>query len=289
MAWGETQGTGVARLRVLQSLPRQHQAYLFGEIRKLCTNYLASLSLPTADRESVAGELFSEVMAKLLGVGGAAVGGDDGKGEAAPYACPADDDPKRDCRVAWLLSEVGGRQALAHRLEDMRRQRHGRWREGGYRTDQLVDEHVAGLSVDPDEPHDERDTQRVWQGVLVAAASAFEPGEDVYVLLELMAGDAEIQAAFGPGWPVRRIVGALNRQHPGMPWNDDRVENAKRRLTNWIARLQRDRGLDQADLKDLFAGLSREAERRNKPPPLQPPRTLRPSAPVSVNRDRTRP
>ena len=136
----------------------------------------------------------------------------------------------------------------------------------------------------PDDPHDERDTRRVWQGVLIAAASAFEPGEDAYVLLELMAGDAEIQAGFGPGWPVRRMVEALNRQQAGMPWNDDRVENAKRRLTNWIARLQRDRGLDQTDLEDLFARLSREAERRNKPSPVQPPRALRPSAAVLVDR-----
>jgi hypothetical protein len=250
----------------------------------LCINYVASHAIPTADREGVAAELFSEVMAKLLGVGGAAVGGDDGDGHEAPYAFTAHDDPKRDGRVAWLLSEVGGRQALAHRLEDMRRQRHGRWREGGYRVDQLAYEHVASLSVDPDDPHDERDTRRVWQGVLIAAASAFEPGEDAHLLLKLMAGNAEIQAAFGPGWPVRRIGEALNRQQPGMSWNDDRVENAKRRLTNWIARLQRHRGLDEADLKDLFARLSREAERRNKPSPVQPERALRPSAAALVDR-----
>jgi hypothetical protein len=85
-----------------------------------------------------------------------------------------------------------------------------------------------------------------------------EAGADVLLLLDLMAHDPEVQSGFGAEWPVSQIVSALNLKHSIPLWNDDRVENAKKRLKNWIVRLKRIHGLDAGDLMDLFARRDRE-------------------------------
>jgi len=69
-----------------------------------------------------------------------------------------------------------------------------------------------------------------------------------------------VQACFGSGWPVRTIVEALNRRHPAPAWDDDRVENAKKRLKNWIVRMKREQSLDSIDLMSLFVRVARERE-----------------------------
>lgn len=248
-------GVATTRLRVLNSLPRRHQDYCFAEVRRLCAVYIASLGLPPSERQSATLELVSEVMAKLAGASTFSAERTDvqGKGDEPPHACTISDDPGRDGRVVWLIGEVGGSNALRHRQEDIRRRLHGRWREGGYRTAQLGEEHVADLAVDPEDPHRDQDSRKIWQGVLAAAASHFRPEEDVSVLLDLLAHDDQIQSAFGAEWPVSHIVVALNQKHPHPPWTDDRVDNAKRRLRNWIGRIRRDHGLDSTGLMDLFA------------------------------------
>ena len=71
--------------------------------------------------------------------------------------------------------------------------------------------------------------------------------------LYLMARDFDIQAGFDAAWPITQMVNTLNQSHPNPPWNDDRVENAKKRLKNWIVCLRRTHGLDETDLMDLFA------------------------------------
>jgi len=75
--------------------------------------------------------------------------------------------------------------------------------------------------------------------------------------LQVLAHDPEVQAGFGVEWPVRKITEALNIIYPVPPWNDDRVENAKKRLRNWIGGIKRDHGLDQTDLLALFARYGR--------------------------------
>jgi hypothetical protein len=169
------------------------------------------------------------------------------------------DNPKRDERVVWLIDQVGGQQALKHRYEDIRRRLHGgKWRNNGYRQVQLETAHIEGLSVEPDDPHHEDDVRNVWRGLLAMAVSEFEPGADVLLVLDLMAHDYEVLGGFGAEWPVSQMVSALNLKHPIPPWNDDRVENAKKRLKNWIVRLKRIRGLDASDLMDLFARRGRK-------------------------------
>lgn len=251
-------GVATTRLRVLNSLPRRHQDYFFAEVRRLCAAYIASLGVPPSERQSATLELVSEVMAKLAGA--SALSGErtdvHGSGHGLPDANTISDDPRRDGRVVWLIGEVGGSSALRHRQEDIRRRLHGRWREGGYRIAQLDDEHIAELAVDPEDPHRDQDSRKIWQGVLAAATSHFGPEEDVSILLDLLAHNDQIQTAFGTEWPVSDIVVALNKKHPHPPWTDDRVDNAKRRLRNWIGRIKRDYGLDSIGLMDLFARCS---------------------------------
>lgn len=253
MTLEEMRAVGTTRLGVLNSLPRQHQDRFFEEIRKLCAAYVASRG--ASHNESDVLELFSEVMAKLLG---AATSGDrqrpgERDGEEPKPDWTIDEDPKRDGRVIWLVSEVGGRQALAHRHEDIRRRLYGRWREGSYKVEQLEEDHIVGLAVEPTDPYENEDNRRAWLGLVAAAKSEFEPNEDVSVLLDLLANDSEIQAAFGSEWPVRKIVDTLNQRNPTRLWNDDRVDNAKKRLKAWIGRVRRDYKIEPADLMHLFA------------------------------------
>ena len=251
-------GVATTRLRVLNSLPRRHQDYFFAEVRRLCAVYIASLGLPASERQSATLELVSEVMAKLAGAVALSAERTDvqGSGHELPDANTISDDPRRDGRVIWLIGEVGGSSALRHRQEDIRRRLYGRWREGGYRTAQLDEEHIADLAVDPEDPHRDQDSRKIWQGVLVAATSHFRPEEDVTILLDLLAHNDQIQSSFGAEWPVSQIVVELNKKHPHPPWTDDRVDNAKRRLRNWIGRIRRDYGLDSTGLMDLFARCS---------------------------------
>ena len=262
MTLEEMRAVGTTRLCVLNALPRQHQDYFFEEVRKLCAAYVASRGTPIAQRESESLELFSEVMAKLLGAvasgDGQHAGAKDGEEPKPDWA--VNKDPKRDGRVVWLVAEIGGRQALAHRHEDIRRRLYGRWREGSYKVEQLAEEHVVDLAVDPIDPHEDEDNRRAWRGLLAAAKSEFEPNEDVSVLLDLLASDSEIQAAFGSEWPVRQIVDTLNQRKPVRPWNDDRVDNAKKRLKGWIGRIRRDYKIEPADLMHLFAQYARKQE-----------------------------
>ena len=262
MTLADMRAVGATRLSVLNSLPRQHQDYFFEEIRKLCAGYIASLALPLAQRESQTLELVSEVMAKLLGASPAAgdAGADDVGHPAVPREWLIDKDPQRDSRVGWLIAEVGGRQALGHRNEDMRRRLYGRWREGGYRTEQLDEPHVTTLAVEPDDPHDEEDNRRAWRGLLVAAKKEFKASDDVTALLDVLANDAEIQSSFGSEWPVRKIADALNRRKPARTWNDERVDNAKKRLRTWIGRIRREYQIEPGDLMNVFAGIARRAE-----------------------------
>jgi hypothetical protein len=270
-SWAESKGlmtlvemraAGTTRLSVLNALPRQHQDYFFEAARKLCAAYVASRGAPIAQRESESLELFSEVMAKLLGAVAAGDGQHAGAkdGEEPSPDWTVDKDPKRDGRVVWLVAEIGGRQALAHRHEDIRRRLYGRWREGSYKVEQLAEEHVVDLAVDPIDPHEDEDNRRAWRGLLAAAKSEFEPNEDVSVLLDLLASDSKIQAAFGSEWPVRQIVDTLNQCKPVRPWNDDRVDNAKKRLKGWIGRIRRDYKIEPSDLMHLFAQYARKQE-----------------------------
>ena len=131
---------GELRLRVLNSLSATHQGYLFEKMRFLCRSYLRTRRVPTS--EVTAEELMSEICLKLLGT----VSLDDDKTEEFATTLPTEwsinpHDPEHDGRVVWLIEEIGGFDAIAHRYEDILRQRYGRVRPGrGRPTKQLDDE-----------------------------------------------------------------------------------------------------------------------------------------------------
>lgn len=312
MAVGEKYRRGEMALLVLHSLPAQHEMYFYQEIRRRCMDQIAFLGVPLIERASAAGELLSEVMAKLLGVGSSSSTDDDPRqANHVSRSVPSDeqwpsapsfqinsDAPEQDERVRWLIQEVGGRRALKHRFEDMRRRRWGRAQGLGYRFVQISalsnageagrDEDILAqqemrdgrLQEDHEDPHHDQDVRRAWTGMLAAASSRFKPHEDVRKLLDLLARDPDVQAGFGVEWPVRKIVDALNIIDPHPPWNDDRIENAKKRLRNWIGGMKRDHGLDQTDLMALFSryGRAAESDAGGKAPPASELETGTPSA-----------
>jgi hypothetical protein len=57
---------------------------------------------------------------------------------------------------------------------------------------------------------------------------------------------------------VGRLVTILNAEFSPASWSDDRVENAKKRLLNWVQRLMRQNGLDAADFEAVFARVARQ-------------------------------
>jgi hypothetical protein len=257
------------RLRVLWSLPPTHQRYVFEEIHRLSRLYLRNRRVPVS--EVTPEELVSEIWQKLLGTLSL-----DDVPECLPTA-PAEwtidlQAPEHDGRVVWLIEQIGGRDALAHRHEDIFRQRFGRsLPEGGRPIVQPATEDKL-YGILSESGHDgtlqQTDAQQVWRGLLITADLEFQPTDDVRMLLRVMADDPDIlDASSGEQWPIKMIVGLLDLRFSPPPWTDRRVDNAKRRLVNWIDRLMRKNGLDAVDLEGLFARVARQHE-RNQPEPL---------------------
>src|SRR5262245_16675574 len=253
------------RLRVLCSLPPRHQRYLFEEIRRLCREFLRSRRVPSS--EMTPEELLSETWQKLLGT--VSVPGDETPGVSFfdPDQATVDADaPERDGRVVWLIDQIGGPEAMAHRREDILRRRFGRSRAGSGRrmvqpqSDVEFSELVSD-AVEPSAALETADVLRVWRGLLATADLQFEPNDDLSKLLRLLAENPGLLLGSSSGqWPIQDIVAELNFRFPPRSWTIDRVDNAKRRLMNWIKRLKRKNGLDDVDLEALFARVAREQE-----------------------------
>jgi hypothetical protein len=205
-------------------------------------------------------ELLSEIWQKLLGT--LSLDNDE-----APGTNPAEwsinlQAPEEDGRVVWLIEEIGGSEAIAHRYEDVLRQRFGRSLPGrGRPTVQPGNEDEFENISEPGEcrPLEEADARRVWRGLLAMANLQFGRNDDVSMLLRLIADDPDIlDEASGDRWPVKKMVISLNNRFSPPLWTGDRVENAKKRLRSWINRLMRKNGLDATDLEALFARVARQ-------------------------------
>jgi hypothetical protein len=254
------------RLRVLLSLPATHQRYLFEKVMFLCSSYLRKEGVPFS--ELTPRELLSEVWLKLLGT----VSLDETEeftGAAAPECTVDPQAPKRDGRVVWLVQEIGGAGAIAHRHEDIRRERFGRAKPevGRPIVQPGVEDKTAELRSDPDQDIrlQEKDADRVWRGLLATASKQFQH-DDVSMLLRLMNDVRDILEDSSSQWPVNRIVALLNQQFPPPTWTDRRVDNAKKRLLKWISRLMQKNGFDATDLEALFARVSRREDDRKRVP-----------------------
>jgi hypothetical protein len=252
---------GELRLLVLQSLPQSHERYLFNEIRTLCSDYLRRNRISA--QEITADELLSEVWLKLVGTGSLP------NDEDLPALNPADWSvdlhmPERDGRIVWLIQEIGGSVAIAHRHADVRRRLFGRGRAtvqiGG--DEEPID---IGLCHEDDTNLRAADARRVWLGLLTVASREFLPEEDVAKLLRVLAWAPDIfEESSGTQWPVKRLVVLLNERFPPPDWKDRRVEDAKRRLNHWIIRLMKKNALDAIGLEDLFARVARRQEGRGR-------------------------
>jgi len=256
------------RLRVLCSLPAAHQRYLFEKVSVLCSSYLRKERVPLKELEPR--ELLSEVWLKLLGT----VSIDETE-EFTPEWSVDPDVPERDGRVEWLIREIGGSNALAHRHEDILRERFGRSRpEGGRRIDQLIENEITEPGLDSGQrvPLQHIDADRVWRGLLATATKQFQQHDDVSMLLRLMNDVRDILEDSSSQWPVNRIVALLNQQFPPPTWTDRRVDNAKKRLLKWISGLMQKNGLDATDLEALFAGVARREDDSKRVPTLHRPK-----------------
>ena len=260
--------SGTFALRVLWTLPRAHPAFVFNEIRGLCRHYLRSK--PEDAREISSEELVSEVWAKLIGR--ITMPDPDDAADRSNFPDPSDwtidpQAPENDGRVVWLIREIGGPRALAHRCEDIRRRRWGRATPGVGRP--LVQpSELPDVETDPDEGRlGSADAVNIWRGVLISAEQTFQPDDDVCKLLRMLAKvPGVLEGSQGSRWPVRRLVTVLNTEFSPPPWSDDRVENAKKRLLNWVQRLMRQNGLDATDLEAVFARVARQQVQQQMPP-----------------------
>jgi len=172
------------RLRVLWSLPPAHQRYVFEEIRRLSRLYLRNRRVLAS--EVTPEELVSEIWQKLLGTVSL-----NNPPESLPVP-PAEWSidplaPEGDGRVAWLIEQIGGLDALSHRHEDILRQRFGRSSsERGRRIVQpgIEDGPSDAGSSEPEWGRGlmETDAQRVWRGLLITAGLEFQPTDDVRIL-----------------------------------------------------------------------------------------------------------
>ena len=272
------------RLRAWTELPQRHRDEVCRQIRRRCEAFVASIRVEKVARQAEADGLVSEVVAHLLRA--TSTGREQPPMNDAPQTpsgltteagCPwpwlakgriDERDPAGDARVTWLLDETCNRQALFHRFEDMRRRdRGGKWDGTGYPMVAVDHQTIENLSGGYDPAESEMDalaiddSRRAWDGLVKLAVHQFGPDDDVVALVRVLGSDGETQDAFGTQWPIAKIVRALKGRGGDASWNDDRVENAKRRLTRCIAKIRQAHGLDAVDLRALLARYSREHDR----------------------------
>src|SRR5262245_12503621 len=227
-------------------------------------------------------ELLSEVWQKLLGA--VSVQSEEGVDSSAPDPTQVSidaDAPERDGRVVWLINEIGGSAGIAHRREDILRRRFGRASGGNGRplVQPRSDGEFTEIMSDADATSglEAADGALVWRGLLATAGLEFAPNDDLSKMLQLLAEHPEIlQDSSGGQWPITTLVVRLNNRYPPRTWTSDRVDNAKRRLLNWIQRLKRKNGLDEVDLEALFARVARQQERGSPTSPNRLHRHINP-------------
>jgi len=277
------------RLYAWRELPERHRDEVCRQVRMRCETFIATVRVDRSQRKSEVDKLVSEVVAHLLRATSihredTSMDSDAPVIEANTPSAPAVAmhqapaplpwfakgrvnvyEPIRDCRVIWIIEDACNRQALFHRYEDVRRrERGGKWSGSGYPLVAVDEQTLDQLSGHYDPAEDEtdslqaEDSRRAWEGLVHLAVHQFGPDDDVVTLLRVLAGDRDTQDSFGTQWPIGKIVRALNQGEPQATWNDDRVDNAKRRLTKCIVKIKQTHGLDAVDLRALLARYGRE-------------------------------
>jgi hypothetical protein len=276
------------RLYAWSELPDAHRNEVCRQIRVRCEAFISSMRVQKSQRRSEIDSLVSEVVAHLLRATSLSKDAtmDSNSTAARANSCPQAAsaersnplpwlekgqinlyEPPRDARVIWVVEDTCNRQALLHRYEDVRRRdRGGKWHGSGYPLVAVDDRTIEQLSghYDPAEqetgPLEDEDARRAWNGLVQLTSRQFGIDDDVVALVQVLASDSDTQESFGSQWPIGKIVRALNARQSRTSWNDDRVENAKRRLTRFIGRLKQAHGLDAVDLRALLVRYSRERQ-----------------------------
>jgi hypothetical protein len=279
------------RLYAWSELPQSHRNEVCRQIRVRCETFISTVRVDRRQRRSEVDKLVSEVVAHLLRATSVrreddATGRQGKTMEASERSDPAQSaresrvplpwlakgrfdawEPMRDARVIWVVEETCNRQALFHRYEDMRRRdRGGKWDGSGYPLVAVDSQTIEQLGGHYDPAEDEtdslqaEDSRRAWQGLVALIKHQFGPDDDVATLVQVLAEDRDMQDSFGSQWPIGKIARALNARQPNAAWNDDRVENAKRRLTKCIVKIKQAHGLDAVDLRALLVRYAREHE-----------------------------
>lgn len=283
------------RLYAWSELLESHRNEVCRQIRSRCEAFISSLRVNRSQRRSEIDGLVSEVVAHLLRATSITMKEATMDPSAQPGASrqPASAqppgplpwfekgqinlyEPARDARVIWIVEDTCNRQALFHRYEDVRRrERGGKWDGSGYPLVAVYDQTIEQLGghFDPDEEESdslkEQDARRAWEGLILLTMRRFGVDDDIVALVHVLASDSNTQESFGSQWPIGMIVRALNAGRPAVPWTDDRVENAKRRLCRFISRIKQTNGLDATDLRALLAGYTREYEAAKERPHKQ--------------------
>jgi hypothetical protein len=291
---GQSVPTGMTgaelRLYAWSELPELHRNEVCRQIRMRCETFVSTMRVDRRQRKSEVDSLFSEVVAHLLRATSVhreeAAERDTRTMEANERSDPAQRvresgapppwlakgrfdpwEPMRDARVIWVVEETCNRQALFHRYEDTRRRdRGGKWDGSGYPLVTVDNQTIERLSGHYDPAEDEtdslqaEDSRRAWRGLVALTGRQFGPDDDVVALVQVLAEDRGTQESFGSQWPIGKIARALNERQANAAWNDDRVENAKRRLTKCIVKIKQTHGLDAVDLRALLARYARECE-----------------------------
>jgi hypothetical protein len=279
------------RLYAWSDLPEPHRNEVCRQIRMRCETFISTVRVDRRQRKWEVDRLLSEVVAHLLRATSvrqdeAAMDRDTKTMEANERSDPAQSvhesrapppwlakgrfdawEPMRDARVIWVVEETCNRQALFHRYEDIRRRdRGGKWDGSGYPLVAVDNQTIEQLSGHYDPAEDEtdalqaEDSRRAWQGLVALVVHQFGPDDDVAALVQILAEDRDTQDSFGSQWPIGKIADALNKRRPHKAWDDDRVENAKRRLTKCIVRIKQTHGLDAIDMRALLVRYAREHE-----------------------------
>ena len=270
-------------LRLLASLPLRHQEYLFKEIRARCDDYYRWRDITTDD-------LYSEVYCWLIGVTGNAEE-DVPRHDEETSSYEVHEDPKHDQRVQVLLNSATNWRALKSRCSDIHKLRSKwfRYAPGGSARPVLVSDEVLEKEID-DRPKIEgalRTSERAAaiHGAVILAESEFAPDDDRLLLLRALECHCDLWDEFSAPqprseplmgcdggrsrapraliWPVKDIVEALNKEPLNGPWDNKRVDEAKRLLVNWMFRIMKRSGFDEKedpaedDLEALLVRLSR--------------------------------
>lgn len=138
--------------------------------------------------------------------------------------------------------------------------------QGGRPTEQLGDDSEFAVEDYQENALHDADFRDAWRGLLLMVKYELSPEDDVIKLLSVLEQHPDIfEEASGTRWPVQTLIQLLDRFFAPPNWSNDRVDNAKRRLTNWIKRLMQKNGLDAIDLEDLFARVARQEDREKGP------------------------